>query len=66
MSSEINGDTPLATEVGIVGESIAQAGAPTLACIVAAQLVVQPRADVEVARSKELLVDDITVRCVAN
>lgn len=56
----------MATEVGIVGKGIAQAGAPTLACIMAAQLVVEPGANVDVARSKELLVDGIAVRRIAN
>lgn len=36
VSSEINGNTTLATEVGIVGKSIAQAGTSTLARIMAA------------------------------
>lgn len=49
-----------------MGKSIAQAGAPTLARIVAAQLIVEPRANVDVARSKELLVDDIAVCCISN
>lgn len=56
----------LAAEVGVVGKSIAQAGASTLACIMAAELIVQARANIDVARSKELLVDDITVCCIPN
>ena len=40
LSSEVDGNATLATEVGIVGKSVAQAGASTLACIVAAQLIV--------------------------
>lgn len=66
LRSEINGDPTLATEVSVVRKSIAQAGAPTFARIVSAELVVQSGADVEVARSKELLVDDVTVCCIAN
>lgn len=66
MSSEINGHTTLTTQVGVVGESVTQAGAPTFAGIVATQLVVQPGTDVDMARSKELLVDDITVCCIPN
>lgn len=66
VSSEINGHAALAAQVGIMGKSIAQAGASAFASIMATQLVVQPWTDVDMTRSKELLVDDITVRGIPN
>lgn len=66
LSSEIDDNTTLATEVGVVGKSIAETGASTLASIMAAQLIVQPRADVDVASREELSVDNITVCCISN
>lgn len=62
MRSEVNADAMLATDISVVCQSIAQAAASTFARIEAAELVVQPWADVGMAGSKNVLVDDITVR----
>lgn len=66
LGSEINRNATLATEMGVVSKGIAQAWAPAPACIVPAQLIVEARADVDVAGSKELLVENVTVCCVCN
>lgn len=64
MRSEVNGDAVLAADISIVRQSVAQAAASTFARVKAAELVVQPWTDVGMAGSKNVLVDDITVRCI--
>lgn len=62
VSSEVDGDAVLATDVGVVRQGVAQAAAAAPARVETAELVVQPWADVGMAGSKNLLVDDIAVR----
>lgn len=62
MRSEVNDDAVLATDISIVCQSVAQTAASTFARVKAAELIVQPWTDVGMAGSKNVLVDDITVR----